>query len=336
MTRRFGNAVRVRPAAAIGAATIGAATIALLATVTARQVYAQGDGSSRAGLLLTLPTSPRALGLASASAAASADEWATFLSPAQLAALRTVSVGAATEGYLAATQLTSVAFATPLGRGTLGIGASLLDYGTIQEIASSVPGADGTETGRTYSAQDNTFVIGYARTGRRGVRIGAAVEFFGTHVADLSANGIAGSASVAWTFRRGWDVSAGVQHLGPDITLGATRGSLPATARLSFAAPPHRRGALTVRPMLEVRTIRGAGISGAAAAEATWHASAATAVTGRAGYTITPNSDDHSPVSLGFGVSLGSFSVDYALEQFSTIGQVTHRVGLRYARRSVP
>ncbi|HVZ47496.1 MAG TPA: hypothetical protein VG916_01820 [Gemmatimonadaceae bacterium] len=310
-----------------------AATLVAVVAMATRGARAQGDGGSRAGLLLTLPTSTRALGLGAASAAAGADEWATFFSPAQLAALRAPAMGAATEAYLAGTQLTAVAFALPVGRGTLGIGATLLDYGAIDEIASPLPGGDGTETGHTYTAQDNAFVVAYGRETRGAVRLGVAAEYFGTHVADLSGSGFAASGSAAWTSRRGWDVSAAVQHAGPDVTLGATRGSLPVTARFTVAAPARHRGAFTVRPMLEVRSVRGAGTFGAAAAEATWQAGTGTAVTGRAGYTLAPGSDDHAPVSLGLGVALGSFTLDYAFERFRTIGQVTHRVGLRYAWR---
>ncbi|MEA3245761.1 MAG: hypothetical protein U9Q74_06360, partial [Gemmatimonadota bacterium] len=81
----------------------------------------------------------------------------------------------------------------------------------------------------------------------------------------------------------------------------------------------------------DVRDVRGAGASAAAAAEAAWSAGGR-GLALRAGYTWRGYADDHWPVSLGFGATLGRLGFDYAVERFPTIGQVTHRVGLRYAR----
>jgi hypothetical protein len=297
---------------------------------------AQGTAGTRAGVLLTLPTSTRALGLADASGAAVADEWALFASPAQLARANTFSAGLASEAYLAATQLSAVALAVPVWRGTLGLGATMLDYGSIREIASSAPGLDGVETGRTLSAQDDAVTIGYglALPSLRGIRVGAAFEFVRTRVADLSASGSAISAGLAWTSRAGWDVAASVQHVGSALALGALLGDLPQTWRAGIAAPVMQVRSARIRPMAEVRSVRGGVAAAAIAGEVSWPGIRGSEFIIRTGYTVRDGSgDDHWPLALGAGIGLGRFSLDYAMERFSRIDQVTHRIGIRFARR---
>lgn len=315
---------RVRWPAWHGALRAVALMLALVAG--ARGAAAQ---AARGGLVLALPTSARALGLAGASDAAGPREWAVFTAPAELAG-EPPSAGVATEGYLASTRLSAAAVAIPAFGGTLGIGATLLDYGSVDEIASSIPGVDGSATGRTYAAQDNAVVIGYARRVGR-LRVGASAELVSTRVADLTGNAVAVSASAGWTMRPGWNVVAGVAHAGADVALGATRGALPLTASVSAASPALHAWGWSLRPMLDVRDVREAGASVAGAMEAAWtRGERGLAV--RAGYTWRDYADDHWPVSLGFGATLGPLGFDYAVERFPTIGQVTHRVGLRYAR----
>lgn len=304
--------------------------LALLAGTAAAQ------GSARGALVLALPTSPRALALADASGAASPDAWALFTAPAAMASLRGLGVAVASEAYLVSTQLSAGVITVPLTGGTFGVGATLLDYGTIQEIASTIPGADGTETGRTYRAQDNAVVLGYARAlSAAAVRVGATMEFVSTRVAELAASGVAASAAVAWSPRVGWDVGASIQHAGPAISLGATRGALPLTLRLSAAAPAwHVRG-FAVRPLLEGRTVRGGSNALAGAAEADWRRGDGAGLALRAGYVLRADAnDDRWPFAGGVGVSLGAWSLDYAVERFQSIDQFTHRVGVRYARRA--
>ena len=294
-------------------------------------VAAQG---ARAGVLLTLPTSARALGLGDASAATMSDEWALFTSPAQLARATRFSAGLASEAYLASTQLSAVAVAIPVWRGTLGIGATLLDYGSVKEITASASGLDGIETGRTVSAEDMTVQLGFAMPMSvvSGLRGGAVVEMVRTRIADLSASGLAASLGLAWSSRSGWDLAAAVQHLGDGIALGATHGALPETWRAGVAAPAMHLRRAALRPMAEVRSVRGGVASGTGAAELSWPGVLGSELIARAAYTVRGSGDDHWPLSLGAGVVMGRFSVDYAMERFTRLDQVTHRIGLRFAR----
>lgn len=301
-----------------------------VAVIVASSAAAQ---TTTAAVVLGLPTSPRSLALAGAGAPLAGDAWATFLSPAQLARVGGFSVAAASESYLASTQLSAAAIAIPIGRGTLGVGATLLDYGTVREIASSVPGSDGVETGRRISASDQGFVVGYgARLPWRGVRVGAAVEVVQTAVADLANGTAAAAVGAAWTSPGGWDVAVGAQHLGPRLRVGATSSPLPATVRAGVAAPGAHLWGGAIRLVAEARHATGAGLSAGAAAEELWTVRNGARVWLRGGVLARANGDDHSPLTAGAGVGLGPFVLDYAFERFSEIGQVTHRVGIRFGR----
>ena len=311
----------------------GIGAVVWLATLASAGAVAQDADASRGGLPLALPTDTRALGLADAAAASTANEWATFTAPSQLAVVRRATAGLATEGYLASTRLSAAAIAVPLSRGALGIGVTVLDYGTIQEIAGSTPGTDGIETGRQYSAQDNAIVFGYGVRLSGRVRAGATAEFVSTRLADLSGRGLSFSFGFSGSPSPGWDLAGSVQHLGADVALGATRGALPTTVRFAASAPAQPVGHLAVRPMIEVRTVRGAGNAAAVAAEAVWDGNRGVVLMMRGGYTLRSGPrNDRAPESIGVGAALGSFTLDYAVERFPTIDQVTHRIGLRVAR----
>lgn len=340
--RRHGTDARPGRALRSNHSSRASAWVRIASVVTAlvlasASLPAQEFNGSRSGVILTLPTSPRALGLADASAAVSGDAWALFTSPAQLARAGTLQVALASEAYLASTQLSAIALALPAFGGTVGVGATLLDYGTIREIATSVPGAEGAETGRTWAAQDNALVVGYARAfgATRAFRVGATVSALHSQIADLSASGVAGSFGAAWSGSSGWHVGGAVQHVGPAISLGATSGALPLLARIAVGAPTRMMRGFEVRPMAEFRLIRGGGEAVAGAAEATWRSEGGRSLSFRGGYTLrTDDFDDRWPVSFGIGVGIGPVELDYAIERFETIDQVTHRIGVRYARRA--
>ena len=51
---------------------------------------------------------------------------------------------------------------------------------------------------------------------------------------------------------------------------------------------------------------------------------------GSLGATATGTLSASGPLTAGAGVGLGPFVIDYAFERFTEIGQVTHRVGIRF------
>ena len=111
---------------------------------------------------------------------------------------------------------------------------------------------------------------------------------------------------------------------------------LPWTWRVDAASPVLRGERFTLRGMVEARQWSGGLATGVLAAEGTWRDGTTGAVlAARAGYALRGSGDDRSPMTVGGGVTLGRFSVDYAYEGFELLGGATHRVGIRYAAARV-
>jgi hypothetical protein len=318
------------------AAFAAVASIPLLAA----GVFAQStNGESRAAVLLTLPSSTRGLALGEAWGAIADDESAIFYNPAQLARARGASAGGSIQRYIAQTTLGAAAFAIPLRRGTVAFGLQLLDYGSADEytVADGSGGQLGNATGGSVTAQDIalTGAYGISLGDRNAFRVGAAAKYVRQTVANYSGGVAAMDIGVAYTFVRGWDVAATVQHLGSELRLAAVSAPLPWTWRASLAAPAMVTPTFSLRPIAEVRQSSGGTTAGAVAAEGLWHPSVGGPVlAARAGYTFVGNGEDRSPMTLGGGVTLGRITVDYAYESFDALGGATHRVGLRFASGS--
>lgn len=306
----------------------------LLLVLAAARSRAQATGESRAALLLTLPSSARALALGEAWGPVADDENALFYNPAQLARVRGWSVGGSLQRYVASTTLGAFAMAVPFARGTAAIGAQVLDYGSEPELVSADGAQSGDPTGARVSAQDFALTAGYGVSlgAEHRLRVGGAVEFVQQHIANYSGSAVAGDLGAAYSLSDGWELAGALQHYGSQLTLAAVTAPLPWTWRAAAASPVANFGLFALRTMGEVRKSSGGVTTGVLAAEGTWHpARGATVLAARAGYSFRGTGDDRSPLTLGGGVTLGRFSVDYAYEGFDLLGGATHRFGVRYA-----
>jgi len=300
------------------------------------QAQSQTSAETRAAVLLTLPSSARALSLGEAWGAVADDESAIFYNPAQLARVRGLAVGGSLQNYIASTTLGAFAAAVPLGKGTVGFGLQLLDYGSADEVvpADGSNGQVGTPTGGTVTAQDMAFTLGYGMAfgPRRALRVGAALEYARQEVASVAGSALAGGFGAAYSLANGWDVSAALQHMGSNLVLAAVSAPLPLTWRAAVAAPMMRMDAFTLRPMAEARQVSGAEVTGVLAAEATWRTgTSGTTLSARAGYAFRGSTDARAPLTVGAGITLGRLHVDYAYEGFDLVGGATNRVGVRFA-----
>jgi hypothetical protein len=299
----------------------------------------QTSADTRAAVLLTLPSSARALSLGEAWGAVADDESALFYNPAQLARVRGLAVGGSLQNYIASTTLGAFAVAVPLGKGTVGFGLQLLDYGSADEVvpADGSNGQVGTPTGGTVTAQDMAFTLGYGMAfgPRRELRVGAALEYARQEVASVSGSAMAGGIGAAYSLANGWDVSAALQHMGSNLVLAAVSAPLPLTWRAAVAAPMMRTEAFTLRPMAEARQVSGAEVTGVLGAEGTWRGGrSGTTLSARAGYAFRGSTDARAPLTVGAGITLGRLHVDYAYEGFDLVGGATNRVGVRFAALS--
>ena len=301
---------------------------------------AQSTGQSRAAIFLTLPTSARALALGDAYGAIANDEGALFYNPAQLAQVRSVTGGGSLQRYIAETTLGAFAIAAPIGRGTVAVGMQLLDYGSAEEYvpAEGSAGQQGVPTGGRVSAQDLALMVGYGMAfgERHALRAGVTVKYARQHVANYSGGAAAADVGVAYSLRSGWELAGAMQQLGSNLTLASVTAQLPWTWRVDAASPVLRGDRYTLRGLVEARQWSGGLATGVLAAEGTWRDGTTGAVlAARAGYALRGSGDDRSPMTLGGGVTLGRFTVDYAYEGFELLGGATHRVGIRYAAARV-
>ena len=312
-----------------------AASVAVAATFASGVLRAQGEVQSRAAILLTLPSSARALALGDGWGAVAEEESALFYNPAQLARLRTAAAGGSVQRYIAATTLASFAVAAPAAHGTAALGVQLLDYGSEDEIISSA-GNVGTPTGGRVTAQDIAITAGYGRAfGARGqFRLGAAAKLARQQVANLSGSAVAADLGAAYSTAGGWDLHAALQHFGSRLTLATVSAPLPFTWRAGVASPVVRGlfiDRFSLRTLAEVRESAGGAATGVLAAEGIWRAARdGLGLAARAGYAIRGRGDDRRALTVGGGIRLSRVSVDYAYQGFELLG-ATHRVGVRVA-----
>lgn len=301
---------------------------------------AQTAGESRAAIFLTLPASARALALGDAYGAIANDEAALFYNPAQLARVHSLMAGGSLQRYIAETTLGAFSIAAPFAHGTIAAGVQILDYGSADEYvpADGSGGQLGTPTGGTVSAEDLALSVGYGAAfgERHAFRVGMALKYARQHVANYSGGAAAADVGAAYSFRSGWELAGALQQLGSSLTLASVTAPLPWTWRIDAASPVLQTGHYTLRGMAEARQWNGGLATGVLAAEGTWRGGPAGVVlAARAGYALKGSGDDRSPLTLGGGVTLGRFSVDYAYEGFDLLGGATHRVGIRYAAARV-
>jgi len=310
------------------------AVAAIFFAITVGAAHAQTTAETRAAILLTLPASSRALALGEAWSAVADDESALFYNPAQLARVRGFAAGGSLQNYIASTTLGAFAVAVPLKRGTVAFGLQLLDYGSAQEFVTvdGTGGQIGTPTGSSVTAQDMAFTLGYGIGfgARHELRLGANVKYARQEVASVSGGAPAGDVGAAYSFANGWEASAAIQHMGSNLTLAAVSAPLPLTWRAAVAAPEMRMDAISLRPMAEVRKVSGAEVTGVLGAEGIWRTgTSGTLLSARAGYAFRGSTDARAPFTVGAGITLGRFQVDYAYEGFDLVGGATNRVGVR-------
>lgn len=296
--------------------TAGRVVATLLAAALAGPAAAQTEGS----VVGALPGSPRAQAMGDAAVALVGDAASLFANPAGIATVRRWAVEAAFESHLDGARYSTAAFAARFGRLTWGVGAQAFTFGDEPEIVG------GTPTGATFTAADllaaGTLVYRFSL-----IAVGATAKYSRQSVADWSAAGWSGDLGLAMAV---YDIAAlglAVQNLGGDID---TNAGLPTRTRLGMSFNLTDPEA-TVRALTSVegRWTEGAPDAFLAGFEA-GVVKAGVGLLGRAGYATPGDDRDGSRWSLGAGLLLGRFRVDYAYRDFDVLGAATHRLGVRW------
>lgn len=268
--------------------------------------------SAAAPIILTLPISVRAAGLGGASVGLSGDASATFLNPAGLATIRNIAIEAGTARYGDGTLEGMAAGAFRIFQFNLGGGVQYLRFSdtsavrdNLQWTASGVYRVGVIAVGGTLkyvSLEDSLSKTRRSATTDVGL---------GIHVFDLMTLAFA------------------VQNIGSWRVTGGPM-LLPVTKRagftFNFTDPQETWRLLTT---LEVawtaraprRTLIGLE-AGAVLGKV--------GLVGRLGYGAAPQGSGQKELSVGAGVVLSRFNIDYAWQRRTRLGRDVQRLGLRF------
>jgi hypothetical protein len=269
------------------------------------RLTAQLDGS----LLTVLPGSTRSAGLAGAGAALVGGAGAVFANPAGIATIRRLSLEGSYERHLAGSTFSSAALALRVGRFSWGAGAAALDV--------AGPAAD---------------LLGVSSlVYRRGlVALGTSLKYVRQEVGGSSADAWGGDAGLAIAVFDIMALGASVQNIGGDLGGGAR---LPRRTRVGFTMNyVDPLGTFRLLTTLEGQWLAGHAAVLVAGLEAGLVARGfgGVGLVGRVGATGRSVPGDASAVTVGGGVELGRFHIDYAYRGHDAPDGGHHRFGLRW------
>lgn len=272
-------------------------------------LVAQGAPSP---LILSLPVSVRAAGLGGGGAALSGDASATFLNPAGLATIRNIAIEGAAQRYPDGSLEGMAAGAFRLFQFDLGGGIHYLKFSdtsavkdNLQWTASGVYrfGLIALGSSLKYvSLEDSTSET------RRSATVDVGV---GIHVFDIMTLAFAAQNIGSWRVNGGPLELPVTKRLGMKFNLLDPQG----TARL-----------LTVLDVIwtaraDRRTI--IGVEGGAVL-------GKVGLAARLGYGAQPEGSGQKEFSIGGGLVLSRFNIDYAWQRRTRLGNQVHRLGLRF------
>jgi hypothetical protein len=263
-------------------------------------------------LILTLPVSVRSAGLGGAGAALSGDASSTFLNPAGLATIRNIAIEAAAQRYPDGSLEGFAAGGFRLFQFDLGGGVHYLRLSdtsaikdNLQWTASGVYRFGFLALGGTLkyvSLKDSAGQVRRTATTNAGV---------GIHVFDLF--------TLAFAIRNmgRWGVT------GRPLSLPASK---HAAFTFNFVDPQETARLLTTLEVVwtdraQRRTLMGLE-AGAVVSKV--------GIVGRLGYGAAPEGAGQKKISVGGGLVLGRFNIDYAWQRRTRLGQDVHRLGLRF------
>jgi hypothetical protein len=286
---------------------------------------ASSQSRDYAPMVLQLPASARALALGDAWVGAR-DVDAVFYNPAQLAGGRAGTV-ASLERYGGASTAGSFATLLPLGPVGMGVGAQMIDFGTLSSrYPGAAPGSGGLTRGGLVNASSTMAVIGLAMP-YKGIRWGLAGRFAEDRV-EANRDGVAlFDVGAGKEFFGQVTVGASIRNIGLGPHLGGTALPLPTRAALGMQGFGLPIGPFDFALNAEVGMIRFDHMTAGLGAELAWTPIEGITTTGRVGFR-TPLGDQESPVTLGLGFQLDRFVVEYGWEGIQGPGS-GHRIGFR-------
>ncbi len=277
--------------------------------VPVRGVVAQ---SSPLPLILTLPITTRSAGLGGASVALSGDAGSTFLNPAGLATIQHIAIEGSLQRYPDGSIETMGAAAFRFLQFDLGGGYHYLRFSDSSGVKDNLvwSGSGVYRFGLIALGSSLKYISLEDSAGQ--VRRSAAMDAgVGIHVFDLMTLGFAVRNLADWRVNGGPLQLPATKHLGFsfNFTDPQETARLLTTLEVVWTDRAPRRTLLG----LEAGAVLGK-----------------VGLVGRLGYGAAPEGAGQKAVSLGGGMVLSRFNVDYAWQRRTKLGSHVHRLGLRF------
>jgi hypothetical protein len=270
---------------------------------------------------MRITPSVRAAAMAGAGAALVGDAAAIFTNPAAVATIGSIGLEVAYQRLQLGASVASGALAVQLGQFHVGLGAQALDYGQERVVVG------GVETGQNFHPWEGVGVG--ALVYRRGVlAAGGALKYVHQSLGEVANDGYAGDLGLEVAIFDIMAIGFSMQNLfGGD--LGAA-GELPRTSRFGFTfnyADP--QGVLRLLSTIEGVWAKGRagrlllGLEGGVIVYGV-------GVELRGGYDSRGSATALDRFTVGGGLRIGGFTVDYAYQDADLLGAPAHRFGLRW------
>lgn len=298
------------------------ALVALLLAPAAASAQAEG----RLPLLLQLPASTRAMALGDAYAMSSGHADALFYNPALVGDAS--GFGLDVETWSGEATGAAASAATAWYGGAVAVGLQTLQYGGATSGATLLP-----------SGQDVLFDVGVATTSERVASVGYGRRLFGVQVgvaAKLLEQRVAGDRDATAAVDLGVATGLGpltvglsAANLGPDLELPSGPAPLPTRVTLGVGGYGQEVGPLDVGVSGALtRRDDGELLAGAGVEVGYWPISGRTFVA-RVGVARVPEGAA-SPFTFGIAFWGDDLVVEWAYRDFGTLGEGTHRFGVRW------
>ncbi len=280
-----------------------------LSPFTPSQLVAQ---TAPAPLILTLPVSVRAAGLGGAGAALNGDASATFLNPAGLATIRNIAVEGAVQRYPDGSLEGMAAGAFRLFQFNLGGGIHYLRMSDTAAVRDNLQWtASGVYRFGMIALGSTIKYVSLADSAGQVRRSATTDAGMGIHIFDIM--------SLALTVRNvgSWRVAGGPLLL-PTSTHAAFA--------FNFVDPQATARLLTTAEVIWTKRAARRTILGLEAGAVVGKVG----LVGRFGYGAPPEGAGQRETSVGGGVVLSRFNIDYAWQRRTKLGREIHRLGLRF------
>jgi hypothetical protein len=297
--------------------------------------WAADGASAVSGLAFQLPRDARPVGMGGAYVAVASGADSLLWNPAGLNQLRDWQLGLGQLNYIQGTTDDYLQLARPIyGLGAWGLGATYFDSGTQQyyDLAGNNMGS--------FSDWDFSAQVALAVQLPDDLSLGLTYKILRESYGYQNGMGSAFDLGLQWrNLLPSLDLGFTADNLGTPMALGSTYNPLPETLKLGLALHLGPNVLLAADEDFEPWTAPNSNTFWNQSINLVHVGAEATlpvggwAVTGRAGYIFGPAQMDQgglTGLSVGGGVTLGSWQVDYAWVPMGDLGQ-THRLSLTYS-----